>query len=697
MSFVFRRSLVASALSLAFGSTFSVSALATDPPPPAIQPDPPQDTADEAQLPEIIVTADPLARAADQLTQPVEVLSGEDLDRNRGATIGETLEHQLGVSSTDFGRGAGRPVIRGQGGPRVLVLTNGIPSMDASDVSTDHDVGIDPAQAEQIEILKGPATLVYGSGASAGVVNVADGRLPSEVTPGLSGSLGAGYGENGDERFGAATLGYGFGGTQLRADIAGRKASDYDIPDSAGIDGSGSHGTLANSAARKDSGSVSAAQIGDWGSVAASFSRIVSVYDLPVEEEAFIDMSQSRWDFEARLLDPLPGLVSLRLRSGYNNYEHVEFEAPGEAGTRFSNEQSETRLEAVHAPLAGWRGVLGLQYGDRDFSAIGEESFVPPTVSTDWGVFVVEERPVSWGSVEVGARVDRDQVDPDGLSTRDFTPVSLSLGSTVDLSEDYHLKFYATRAQRAPQTEELYAFGPHGATATFERGNADLDLETADNFEVGIDKHHGRLQWRANVYYERIADYIFGQEVDEGLNADGSGTPESDGVPDRVDEEGTFDPDGELLLVNTRQANARFYGMEAEVGYRFLEGPINLDGRLFGDAAYGELSGGSDLPRMTPMRFGVGLNADRGPWSAGLDCVRIARQDRIAALETETPGYTMLNADLSYAVNAARAETTIYLRGRNLLDEDARRHTSFIKDAAPLPGASMTVGFETRF
>lgn len=690
MDSLFKRSAIAVAAALLFVTPSSFAAA--------------EDTATAAtddgvaELPTVIVTADPLARAADELTQPVEVLTGEALDRQRGASIGETLERQLGVSTTDFGRGAGRPIIRGQGGPRVLVLSNGISSMDASDVSTDHDVTIDPAHARQIEVLKGPATLIYGSAASAGVINVVDDRLPTELEPGLSGYAGAGYGENGDERFGSASFGYGFAsGTQVHADLAGRKAGDYDIPGAAHADGSGSHGTLANSATRKDSGAVSVGQFWDGGSLAGSFSRVVSVYDLPVEDTAFIDMSQSRWDLEGRLLAPLPGIASLRLRTGYNDYEHVEFEAPGEPGTRFTNRQSETRLEAVHAPLAGWRGVFGLQYGYRDFAAIGDESFVPATQSSDFGVFAVEERPVRWGKLELGARIDRTRSDPDNGAARDFTPLSFSAGTTIDLDANYHLKAYATRSQRSPVTEELYSFGPHGATSTFERGDARLGKETANNFEIGLDKHHGRLQWRANVYYEYIDHYIFEQEADEGLNADGSGVAARDGLADRVDAQGRFATDGELLLVNYRHANARFYGVEAELGYQFLDGPTDLRGRVFGDTAYGELSGGSDLPRMTPMRFGLGLEADHGPWSGHLDLTRVARQDRIAALETETAGYTLLDADLAYEIPHGSTSTSLYLRGRNLLDEEARRHTSFIKDAAPLPGASVVVGFEVKF
>lgn len=687
MSRLFRRSALASALYL----SFSTPAAHAAGPSPAASPD-------GTVLPEIIVTADPFARPADTLTQPVEVLTGDALDRRRGLTVGETLENELGVSTTDFGRGAGRPIIRGQGGPRVLVLQNGSPSMDASDVSTDHDVGIDPAHAEQIEILKGPTTLIYGSAASAGVINVVDGALPSAVTPGLSGEAGAGYGNNGDQRFGNARIGYGVGGTQLRATIAGNQANNFDLAGNSALDGSGFGGRMPNSGARKDSGSLSAAQFWDGGSIAGSFSRVVSEYGLPVEEEAFIDMSQSRYDLEAKLYQPLPGITSLRLRSGYNDYGHVEFEAPGEPGTRFENRQSDTRVEALHAPLAGWTGVVGLQYGHRDFAAIGDESFVPETVTESLGVFVVEQRAVSWGQAEFGLRIDHVDSDTIGRDALTFKPFSVSGGTTIDLSADYHLKLFATRSQRAPVTEELYAFGPHGATSTYERGDDRLAKETANNFEIGLDKHNGRFQWRGNVYFERIQNYIFEQEVDEGLNADGSGVANQDGVADRVDDEGTFAEDGELLLVNYRQADARFYGFEGEIGYALVQnGRFDVRSRLFGDIAYGELSGGGrDLPRMTPARIGLGLEADQGNFSGSLDLIRVLRQDRVAPLETETDGFTMLNASLNYTLPGAGHDTSIYLRGRNLLDENARRSTSFVKDQVPMPGANLIVGFEVK-
>lgn len=664
----------------------------------AADPAAPPPPVDPAEVETIVITADPFARTVDQLVQPTEILSGEELERRRGATLGETLEHELGVSTTDFGRGAGRPVIRGQAGPRVLMLENGISSMDASDVSADHDVSIDPAHAEQIEILKGPATLLYGSSASAGVVNVVDGRLPSQVEDGVRSSLRGSYGSNGDERAVAGRAAYGFGNIQLGVDGAWLDAGDYDIPGNSAVDGSGHRNTLLNSDVEKKSGSLSAAGVWDRGSLAASVSRYETQYGLPVEETAFIDMEQDRVDVEGRWLEPFTGLDSIRVRMARGDYEHTEFEAPGEPGTIFHNDQTEGRIEAVHVPLAGIRGVLGVQRRDREFEAIGEEAFVPSTETRSLGVFLIERAPTSFGSLEFGVRSDRDTNRPDDSSIRgrEFNPLSFSGGALFELNENYHLKFYATRSERSPVTEELYSFGPHLATGSFERGDDRFDLERAHNYEVSLDRHGDALSWRVNLYTQRIGRYKYQQEVDAGLNADGSGTAASDGEADRVDEEGNFDPDGDLLLLDYVAANARFWGAEGEIGYAWSAIGTEWRARVFGDMARGRIEGGGDLPRITPARFGAGLHGHRGPWSASVDLTRVQKQDRIASLETETDGYSLLGIDADYTIPTPAGEVMLFLRGRNLLDEEARRHTSFIKDSVPLPGASVVAGIEWR-
>lgn len=676
-----------------------------------------------ARLDEIVVTANPLGRTADELIQPVDVIGGTELDRLRAGTLGETLENRPGVATTDFGRGAARPVIRGLAGPRVEILDNGLSTMDVSDLSPDHAVAIDPAHARRIEILKGPSTLLYGNAASGGVVNVVDDRLPDEASPGLSGALDVEYGDNGNARSTHTEFDYSLGPHLMHADYAWRDSQDYEIPGTGDIDGEGARGILLNSAVESRNGALSYNWFGRSGHVfGLSYSRFDARYGLPFghghhaeegegEKHAgeehedgaptgFIDLEQDRFDTRILLDRPLRGLESLRIRAGYSDYTHTEFEAPGEPGTVFENEQVQARVEATHVAVAGFRGTVGLQFNDRDFVAIGEEAYVPPVRSRSIGLFVLEEREVGFGRVEFGARVDRNRNKPDQGRERSFTPLSLSAGAIVDVGEQGHLKLYLTQAERSPVQEELYAFGPHLATATFERGSEDLDIERFHNAELGFDWHAGRFSVDASVYYNRVSDYIFLAETDLNLNADGSGVISPDGEADRVDEDGMFEADGELLLVDYRQADARLHGYEIELGYALLQGPVRVDLGAFADSVRARLADGGDLPRITPQRYGVtiALSADR--ISAGLRYTRVERQDRVAALESPTAGYHLLNADVGVRLFGAAdqgSQLEIYARAHNLLDEDIRRATSFVKDLVPAPGRSLYAGLRYRF
>ena len=679
---------------------------------------------DPVQLEAVTVKASPFARSRDDLVQAAEVLAGKELDRKRKATIGETLENELGVSTTDFGPGVGRPVIRGQGGARVQVLENGIASMDVSTLSSDHAVTIDPANAQQIEILKGPATLMFGNGASAGVVNVINNRLPTQYIEGNSGSAEVSVGSNANERQLAVDLNHGAGGYLLHFDGAQRRTGDFDIPGFADPANPVSEGRLANSALDSRSGALSLSRIGEDGSAGLAVSAYDHSYGLPQEPDAFIAMRQTRVDAQATRNRPSSFLSSLSLRLGANDYTHTEFEDAATPGTKFDNREADLRVEARHLPLAGFTGVFGLQGVDRDFSAVGDEAFVQPVQTRSLGLFLIEEHPFSWGRIEFGLRADRVANDPASLRTdgtpnidprsglqlqaRNHTPLSYSFGSVYNFSEHLHLRAGYAHAQRAPSAEELYAFGPHLATGTFERGNAAFDKENSDNFDLTLDRDGARWSWKLSLYYNRIADYLYLQELDANLDADNTATgPDANGVPDgeadRVDETGVFVAPAnlagdELILVDYRQSDARFYGIEGETGYRLLDSEaLKLNGRLFGDLVRGELSGGGNLPRITPTRYGIGLDGSLERWNAELTLTRIARQTRISSLETATAGYTLLSADLGYSLSRGAVSSYVFLRGRNLLDEDARRHTSFLKDVVPQAGRSFIVGLRADF
>lgn len=635
-------------------------------------------SSETTQLMEITITANPLGRTADDMVQPALVLAGETLDNKRQATLGQTLAQELGVSTTDFGSGAGRPVIRGQAGPRVDVLSNGTGAMDVSNLSPDHAVAINPLIARQVEVLKGPATLLYGSSAVGGAVNVTDSRFATEVLAGWSGAVEARAGTVARENQIAADLNYGIGNHQLHADVTQTRSDDYRIPGNSHVDGSGSDRRLPNSDTELRNGALSYSHVDDNGNSAGiALSRYENTYGLPNEETAFIDMKQDRVDAQVIRRNPARMLESVKVRVAAARYEHTEFEAPGEPGTVFRNDEYQARAEAVHQAVAGFRGVLGLQLGHRDFVAQGDEAYVPAVVTKQTGVFLLEERNTRIGKVEVGARVERVTHEPD-TNARQFTPLSLSLGTVYDITPNTHAKASLTHAERAPAPEELYASGVHIATSTFEIGNPDLKKERAMNLDLGIDHHVGDVTLQANVYHKRVHDYIYGE--DAGIET--------------VDDE-----DFQRLLY--RQQGARFNGYEAAVTWALQKTARQaIDARLFSDGVRGELDDGNAVPRLPPYRIGVSLHGHRGPWSGNLSLTHAARQDRVgSAGETETASYNLLDADLSYAVpqRIGFGRATLFLRGTNLLDDDIRRSTSFIKDIAPAPGRGAVAGIRINF
>lgn len=663
-----------------------------------------ESAAEVTELPPLEIQASAFGgRTPDDVVQPVQVLIGDELERKRAGTIGETLSQEPGIANSSFGAGAGRPVIRGLSGSRVQVLENGLPAMDASDVSADHAVAIDPSHAQQIEIIRGPATLLFGSGALGGVVNLVTDRLGGEPGSGLRLFADSRYGDNADETSSHAGVEYNGEAWSFHLDGAYRDQKDYEQ--------GGGLGVLANSKLDARNGSVGFGYNGSGGRYAANLSVFETTYGLPNEATAFIDLEQTRADVIGQLDTPFAGVKSLRVRAGVNDYTHREFEDPATLGTTFNNEEQQLRLEAEHAPVAGLNGAIGVQMINRDFSADGAEAFLPFTQTQSAALFLVEQKPMSFGRLEFGARVEHQKIDVNAATSKlptppenvSQTPLSLAAGALIELGDDHHLRFNAVRAQRAPSVEEEYSFGPHIATGNFERSPSRLKKETANNLELGVDRHKGRWTWSASVYVNEIHDFAYLQSVDQGLNADGTagagpGANAADGDADLVDEDGVFDAvNGEFTLREYRQADARFYGAEAETAYALLEGPMKLSVHLFGDVVRGKLKSGGDLPRITPVRAGIGLEGEYAEFSAGVHLTGVERQDRTGDLENPTSSHTLLSADLGYTLRANALAVTLYLRGRNLLDDEVREHTSFLKDAVAAPGRSLFAGVNVEF
>ena len=644
------------------------------------------------------VTASPLRNAIDDLARPVEVLAGEELDARRAGTLGETLERQTGVQSSYFGAGVGRPIIRGQDGARVQVLNGGTGAADVSTISADHAVTIEPFLADQIEVLKGPATLLYGSGAIGGAVNVVDGRVPTQrAGRDLTGRAEIRHGSVSDENTGMGRIDADAGPLTFHADLFRRDSGDYRIPGYAFspeliaeelAEGEElehfARGKLPNSALTTEGGAVGASWFGEHAWFGASANTYRSNYGVPPgahaheegeeEEEAEVvrlDLRQDRLDLRGgfRGLGPLQ---ELNWRATRSQYEHTEFE--GEAvGTVFENEGTEMRLEAVQNEIAGWRGAFGLQYGQRDFAAIGEEAFVPPSVTRDAGLFVVQERDFGDFKLELGARHDRVRIDPDGaLADVERNATSLAVGGLWRFSELMHLSLNLDRAERAPTAEELFSDGPHIATRSYELGDAALDKETATSAELGLHLHQGRFEGKLSVYRTAFDDFIY-------LSDTGA---ELDGLPVRA----------------WIQGDATFTGWEAEGSAELFENASGLWSlRVFADGVDARLDSGGRLPRIAPGRIGADLNWSLAGWRARLGAVRVADQDDVAAGESATQGYTLVDAGLAYHWDVGAAGWEAFFEGRNLTDQEARAHTSFLKDFAPLPGRNLAVGLRVSF
>jgi iron complex outermembrane receptor protein len=654
---------------------------------------------------EVTVTATVLDNSIAEITQGVTVLEGDELRRVISNSIGETLALQPGVTASYFGPGSSRPIIRGLAGARVRVMEDAISTLDVSTLSVDHAVAVEPLLVDRVEVLRGPATLAYGSGAIGGVVNTVTTRLPTSLPEDrFDGRFELRGDTVSEERTAAFGLNAATGRLVWHVDGLARETDDYRIPGFASVDGpeidedgdvEGEEGVLENSDIETNAFAGGLSWIGE--SVYAGFAVSVfnTNYGIPTSEEeedddtgvkkgqvaplgggdeiVRIDLEQTRYDFKAGWNAANGGfLESIIFRAAYNDYEHAELEGD-EVGTQFDNDAFEGRLEVRHAAIGAWEGAFGLQVETREFSAIGEEAFVPPVDTTSFGAFIVEEGSFGNWRASLGGRVETQDQDPsEGPSVSD-TAYSLSTGLVRFVGESDSVLLNLSLAQRLPAAEELFSDGPHLATGTFEIGDPTLGVETSQHVELGWRHDDGRFSAAVAGFYTRFDDYIY-------LLPTGG---VEDGLP----------------VFQWTQADAEFMGLEAEFGATVANiGRGEFDVRVFGDVVSGELTEGGNLPQISPARLGARLEYHDNRFAIGLDSTYVFEQDQVAEFETTTDGYTMLNADFSWAVAVGgNVELDLFVRANNLLDQEARRHVSFVKDVAPLPGRGFSFGVRGLF
>ena len=666
--------------------------------------------------PEIIITA-PFARDRFSLTTAASVLEGEALVRETRPTIGEMLSRQPGVSATFFGPNSSRPILRGQDAERVRVLTDGIGSFDVSNTSVDHAVAINPFLVDRVEVVRGPAALLYGSNAIGGVVNVRDRRIPREVPDEpVHVDLSGFYASAAQERGGAGAVdlpvlrGADGSAVVLHVDGSYLKTGDYRTGGfifsralrEAAADIGGEVAEDAQARGRVDNTSARTWSIGggmSWlapngGELGFAVSHMRSNYGIPNgleleeahdehedgdhdehhedehahgHEDIRLDMRQTRVD--ARALLPMEGAFeALKFRFGYADYRHDEIEDDGEIGTSFFNKSFEGRLELVQRARGGWKGASGLQILSRRFEAVGEEAYIPRNQTTQLALFTLQEFDLGAARLDMGGRWENSAVESDPLLVkRRFNTFSGSLGVSVPLGDSFRLGVSASHAERAPSAEELFANGAHAATRTFEIGDSSFSKEISNGLEAVLRGRGSGWRLEASAFFTRFRNFIY-------LSPTG-------------------DTDEGLPVFEYSQDDARFWGAELDAGVTLAQidsTRIEVTG-LVDFTRADILNGGGRVPRIPPLRLLGGLEASGGAVGGRIEVEHVTRQTRIAGFESETSGWTMVNASVNWRPLGALNNTLIILSANNIFDVEARRHSSFLKNEAPLAGRDIRI------
>ena len=667
-----------SALLVAVASSALAGAASAQTAPPAQQADAVED---------VIVTGRPFGVTDNASLIAVDVLDEQALAVAPVQTLGDLVAGLPGVRSSSFAPGASRPVIRGLSGPRVQVLTNGLGMIDASAVSPDHQVAVDPAEASRIEVVRGPSTLTFGGSAIGGVVNILDERIPTHaVKGGVDGHVSTQY-SSVDQGYGlGARLAANAGPFVFTVDGFRRDSGDYDIPGSAisqrlaDADGVARDdaGTVVNSFAKIEQVGAGVSYVDDRGFVGVSIKNTRSNYGTVAEPDVSIDLEQTRYDFRAERELDTPWFQSFNLSAGYADYAHTEFEGP-RVGTVFQSSGYEGRAELIQRQRDGWQGVVGVQVLDREFDAIGDEAFVPATSIQETGLYTVQRLDLDAYGFEGGVRYDRRELSATPIGgtseiNRQFDNWSASGSVFVKPAQGLFLGLSLSSSERAPSEVELFSDGVHVATAAYELGDPTLNSEKVLTLEGTVHLSRGALDGDLHVYRAKY-----------------------DGFIDQRPTGAAFDFDGQPFPIFAYvQTDATFTGFEIEGDYALWEsGERSL--KLGGSADY--VKADTDLgpaARIPPYSVTGRLIWTDARWDTQLEVRHVGEQDKTAAFELPTDSYTMVNLSGSVRPFADR-NVTVFAEAHNLTDEEAREHASFLKDIAPQPGRNLRVGVTWRF
>jgi iron complex outermembrane receptor protein len=639
---------------------------------------------------EEVISVSPDARSAFESYQPTTVLAGQELDKQLEMSLGETLENQPGVASRSFGPAPARPVIRGLDGDRVLILQDGQRVGDLSSQSGDHGVPINPAAAQRIEVVRGPATLLYGANAIGGLVNVITDEIPREKQQGAEGRFMLDLGSGAREAAGAGDVHVGNGTFALHVGGSARRSGDVKTPE----------GDVENSQSRSGTGSVGLSWTGDKGFFGGSYGYDDTKYGIPVIEEGTIQLTPRRHAFNLRAgAQGLDGAFdSFRATVGHRRYKHEELEGD-EVGTLFTNNSSEIEVLGSHRAVGLLKGSVGGWVLDRAFEAVGAEALSPPIDQRGFAGFVYEE--LTWPHVtfQFGGRVERTQFEPLGEPERDFTNTSGSLGLLLRpaaANDNITVAVSVARAVRNPALEELFFFGEHHGNFAFEIGNPDLGAEKGFGFDVSLRWRSSRASGEVTYFRNDIDDYIFRNPIDaEEFEAREEEFEER--FRNRVIDHESHEHAAEegLQFIEFTSADSVLQGFEAHTDVHVAEGVV---AELGFDYVRGRLKAADDpLPRIPPLRFRGGLRYQRNAFQAGGEVIASADQDRVFGAEEPTEGYQLLKLFASYSFATGGATSTITARLDNVTDELYRNHLSLIKAFVPEMGRNFKLLYNVRF
>ncbi|MBC7919440.1 MAG: TonB-dependent receptor [Rhodoferax sp.] len=641
-----------------------------------------------SMLAPVTVTGNPLGTT--DLIAPTAQYSGVDLLFRSQTTLGETLDGTPGFASTYFGPNASRPIIRGLDGDRVRILSNGAANSDASSLSYDHAVTADPLSMERVEVLRGPAALLYGGNAVGGVVNVIDNRIARDpqfdAKGGVSGKADLSHATGNAANSAALVIEGGNDRFSLHADAFNRTTSDVEVPVELDCTKPGAPKRarkICNSASETRGAALGGTVFFKQGYVGASVSQFKTDYGTVAEDEVTIGMKSDHVAIAGEWRGLSGPVRSVKFHWGRTYYAHTEFEGP-DAGTLFKSNGHDMRLEVRHAPLGNLNGVVGVQAESSNFSADGEEAFAPYSNTRQGAVFLYEELAYSWGRLSGGLRAElvsveslgNPQVDRFVTGTRSFNPASYALGALWNAAPGWQLTTNLAYSERAPKDYELFANGPHIATNAYEIGDAALRVEQSTNLDVGA-------QWKAGP--NRFALSAFVNEFTNYLALQPSGTQENG-----------------LDAYAYTQVKARFSGVEASGAVRLLQGAQTLDLELRSDLVRAENANtGEALPRIAPVRLGATLVWAQGPWSARLGANHSAVQTEVPVGQRSTEAYTLWNASAAYTSKLRATEMLWYAKLENITDALAYSASSILTQTAsgkaPMPGRTVKVGLRWSF